>query len=123
MHSIRRAWKATLEVTSQTIKVLVTEPEGDDVLTAVFSGYPDHPRALLTLLEGVALWSGSPLCAAISAAHPVSHSLGVGGFDDLDHWPTASALVSFEFVDPTRPRRRLGRINFHALRRLAEQAR
>ena len=122
MHSIRRAWKATLEVTSQTIKVLVTEPEGDDVLTAVFSGYPDHPRALLTLLEGVALWSGSPLCAAISAAHPVSHSLGVGGFDDLGHWPTASALVSFEFVDPTRPRRRLSLINFHALRRLAEEA-
>jgi len=122
MDSIRRAWKATLEVKPQAIKVLVTEPEGDDVLTAVFSGYPDHPRALLTLLEGVALWSGSPLCAAISAAHPVSHSLGVGGFDDLDHWPTTSALVSFEFVDPTRRRRRLRRINFHALRHLTEQA-
>src|SRR3990172_13247013 len=104
MPSPRRPWSATLEVTPHAITVVVREPEGADVVTAVFSGYPDHPRALLTLLEGLALWSGSPLCAAISAAHPVSHSLGVGGFDDLGHWPTASALVSFEFVDPTRPR-------------------
>jgi len=107
MHSPRRSWSATLEVTPQAIKVVVTEPEGDEVLKAVFSGAPDHPRALLTLLEGLALWSGAPMCAAISAAHPVSHSLGLGRFGDLDHWPEESALVSFQFVEPARRRRRI----------------
>ena len=108
MHSTRRSWRATLVVTPQAIKVVVTEPGGDEVLKAVFSGYPDHPRALLTLLEGLALWSGAPLCAAISAAHPVSHSLGVGSFGDVEHWPEESALVSFEFIGPARRRRRIG---------------
>ena len=118
----RRPWRVTLEVKPQSIKVLVTEPEGDEVLKAVFSGYPGHPRALLTLLEGVALWSGSALCAAISAEHPVSHSLGLGSFGDLDTWPEQSALVSFVFVDPTRPRRRIGRISFQTLRRIADES-
>jgi len=122
MPSSRRSWKATLEVQPASIKVLVREPEGHDVLKAVFSGDPDHPRALLTLLEGVALWSGTPLCAAISAAHPVSHSLGLGGFDDLAHWPTESALVSFQFLAPPRSRRRIGRVTFRALRRLGDEA-
>jgi hypothetical protein len=120
MHSSRRPWRATLEITPQTIKVLVTEPEGDEVVQAVFTGYPDHPRALLTLLEGLALWSGAPVCAAISAAHPVSHSLGLGSFGDVEHWPEESALVSFQFIDPTRPRRRIGRIGFRTVRRIAE---
>jgi hypothetical protein len=110
MLSTRRSWSARLDVTPQAITVVVTEPEGDEVLKAVFSGAPDHPRALLTLLEGVALWSGAPLCAAISAAHPVSHSLGVGSFGDLEHWPEESALVSFHFVAPARRRRRIGRL-------------
>jgi hypothetical protein len=56
-------------------------------------GYPDHPRALLTLLEGLALWSGALLCAAISAAHSVGHSLGAGSFGDLEHWPEESAVT------------------------------
>jgi hypothetical protein len=110
MHSTRRSWSATLEVSPQAIKVVVIEPEGDEVLKAVFSGDPDHPRALLTLLEGLALWSGAPMCAAISAAHPVSHSLGLGSFGDLDHWPEESALVSFHFVEPARRRRRIGQL-------------
>ena len=118
MQLIRRSWKVTLEVKPQSIKVLVTEPDGDEVLKAVFAGQPEHPRALLTMLEGLALWSGTPLCAAISAEDPVSHSLGLGYFGE--RWPEESALVSFEFVDPTRLRRRIGRISFRALRRIAE---
>lgn len=110
MHTPRRSWSATLEVTPQAITVVVTEPEGDEVLKAVFAGSPAHPRALLTLLEGLALWSGTPLCAVISAAQPVSHSLGVGSFGDLEHWPEESALVSFQFVEPSRRRRRIGRL-------------
>jgi hypothetical protein len=117
MHN-RRAWKATLEVKPETIKVLVTEGEGDEVLKAVFTGNPDHPRALITLLEGLALWSGTPLCAAICAAEPVGRSLGLGA-GELG-WPEQTALVSFELVDPSRPRRRIGQINFRALRAIAE---
>ncbi len=56
----------------------------------------------------MALWSGAALGCVISAEHPVSHSLGLGPFDDLDgHWPQESALVHFQFVDPGRRRRRI----------------
>ena len=107
MPSPRRPWSATLEVTPHAITVVVREPEGADVVTAVFSGYPDHPRALLTLLEGLALWS-APMCAAISAAHPVSHSLGLGSCGDLERWPEERALVSVQCVETARRRRRIG---------------
>jgi hypothetical protein len=40
----------------------------------------------------------------ISAAHPVSHSLGLGVFGD--DWPEESALVHFQFVERARRRRR-----------------
>jgi hypothetical protein len=116
MSAPRHPWHATLEVTPQAITVVVTAPAGDEILKAVLAGYPHHPRALLTLLEGVALWSGAPLCAAISAAHPVNHSLGVGAFGDSEHWPEESALVSFQFVTPARHRRRIGRLRAAAPR-------
>jgi hypothetical protein len=104
----RRPWTARLEVNPRSVTLVVTEPEGDEVLKAVFTGYPDHPRALVCLLEGVALWSGAALGCVISAEHPVSHSLGLGPFDDLDgHWPQESALVNFQFVDSGRRRRRI----------------
>jgi len=67
------------------------------IVRARFTGYPDHPRALLSVLEGLALWSGAVLDVAISADAPISDSLGLGAFGG-EQWPTESALVRFEWV-------------------------
>jgi predicted NBD/HSP70 family sugar kinase len=61
-------WKATIRVGSREAKLLVTDKEGDELMRARLPSHPDHPRALLTLLEALALWSGSPSVAAISVA-------------------------------------------------------
>lgn len=100
MMELSRPWEAKLEVKRERVELRVSEGERE-VVEAVFSGYPDHPRALLFVLEGLALWSGKPLCVAIHAARPVSHSLGLGSFGG-DDWPQASALVDFVFVEESR---------------------
>jgi hypothetical protein len=108
-------WETTLWVRPSAVKLRVSTPEGDDVLKAQLPGYPGHPRALLTVLEGLALWCGKPLCVALSADVPVNHSLGLGPFTDLgDLWPETSALVEFHFVGPARRGRRI-RTNFPRL--------
>jgi hypothetical protein len=105
-----KAWQATAEVTRETLWVWVTGPSGRDVMRAALPRGDEHPRALVTLLEGLALWSGAPLGAVIGVDHPVSDSLGLGFFGDEDRWPEDTALVTFSFRQPARPRRRLGRL-------------
>ena len=61
-------WSVTLRI-GNDLKLLVTSPEGDDVIKARLPLRPPHPRALLTMLEGVALFSGEPLCAVILAGN------------------------------------------------------
>ncbi len=104
------SWKTTLRVSPAAVRLLVRTSDGHDILKAQLPNQPDHPRALLTLLEGLALWSGRPLCVAMSAAAPVSHSLGLGPFGD--EWPASSALISFDFTGPD-PRGRRIRTHFH----------
>ena len=70
-------WKSVLGVTRDAVRVLVITTDGDDILKAHLPVYPEHPRALLTVLEGLALWHGAPLCAVISADVPVNHSLRI----------------------------------------------
>jgi hypothetical protein len=48
-------WPTMLRIGGKELKLLVTSPEGDDLLKARLPVRPPHPRALLTLLEGVAL--------------------------------------------------------------------
>ncbi len=117
MKSEKRPFKVMLEITPTVVRLLVTELEGD-VVKAAFTAYPDHTRALLLILEGLALWSGHPLSVAIHAEHPVSHSLGLGSFGD--DWPEESALVHFLFVDTSGDkRRRIGGVgDFGRLRQL-----
>jgi hypothetical protein len=97
-----RSWNATLDVQPGGGQRLRVREGDEDLLVAEFSGYPDHPRALLFVLEGLALWKGTPLFVVIRAAHPVSDSLGLGAFGD--DWPQESALVRFLFVDQTQRR-------------------
>jgi hypothetical protein len=116
-------WKTVLGVTHKAVRVLVISSEGEDLLKAHLPSNPDHPRALLTVLEGLALWHGKPMSAVISADVPVSHSLGLGSFGDFDNWPSDSALVQFKFAIPARGGRRLnGFGSFRSLRRLAWQS-
>ncbi len=110
-------WPTTLRI-DKDLKLLVTSPQGDDLLKARLPIRPPHPRALLTLLEGVALWSGEPLCAAISAGSRNDDWLEANVWCD-ELWPTESALVHFDFaVLPPRARRILRGVgDFRAVRR------
>jgi len=99
-------WSTTLRIGAD-MKLLVTSPEGDDLIKARLPLRPPHPRALLTMLEGIALFSGEPLCAVISAG---ASRAGWAGSEDWcdDLWPAESPLVHFDFALPApRARRRL----------------
>lgn len=100
-------WPTTLRIGDEELKLLVTSPEGHDLIKARLPRQSRHPRALLTLLEGVALWSGEPLYAVISAGSHPGDWLGCETWGD-ELWPTESPLVHFDFaVPPSRSRRLL----------------
>ena len=108
-------WRSTLRVSPHEVRLLVTDPMRGDVLKAHLPDRPPHPRALLTLLEGLALWSGQPLCTVISAADavfPTPDSMLFG--DEL--WPGESPLVRFEIALPGRRKRLPGLGDFRGLR-------
>ena len=102
-------WKTVLQPSpsGQELKILLRSSEGDDLLKACLPASPSHPRALLTLLEGLALWTRPPLCAVIFAPSRCPRSLDSAPFADA-LWPGESALVQFEFHEA--PRRPPGRI-------------
>ncbi len=99
-------WSTTLRIGGEELRLLVTSPQGDDLIKARLPRQPHHPRALLTLLEGVALWSGEPLYAVISAGSHREAWLGAETWGD-ELWPTESALVHFDFAVPRSRSRRL----------------
>jgi hypothetical protein len=111
-----RDWKPSLQVSRGEVLVLVTSETGD-LLKARLPLSPRHPRALLTLLEGLSLWSGQPLVVAVSAgASSVGVASGLFG-DDL--MPAESQLVRFHVGHDRRARRLRGVADFRALRRSA----
>lgn len=112
-----RDWKPVLRVSRDHVMLLVTSETGD-LLKARLPLSPRHPRALLTLLEGLALWRGEPLSVAVSAGES-SDWLGWGLFGD-DLFPAESQLVQFH-VAPLgcRGRRLRGVADFRVLRRSA----
>lgn len=97
-------WPTTLRITREEVKVLVTSREGDDLLKARLPIRAHHPRALCTLLEGVALWSGAPVCAVISVGECCAAWLGSDQWGG-QLWPEESLLVQFDLAAP-QPRRR-----------------
>ena len=111
-----RSWRSTLRVTREETRLLVTHPQGD-LLKARFDTTPSHPRALLTLLEGLSLWSGEPLCVALSVDENC-HGLPESRLFGNELWPAESQLVRFDIAHHDRPRRSLrGLGDFRAMRR------
>jgi hypothetical protein len=111
-------WSTTLSIGRQDVRLLVTGPTGDDLLKARLPIRSRHPRALLTLLEGVALWSGEPLYAVISAGKYREDWLGYEHWGD-QLWPDESALVHFDLAirQPRRRRTLAGMGDFRDIRR------
>ncbi len=106
-----------LRITRQDVKLLVTTPGDGDVLQARLEPSPRHPRALLTLLEGLRLWSGQTLHVAVDVAEccPAWRASALLG-DEL--WPVDSPLVQFELVVPGHPEVRLSGVgDFEPLRK------
>jgi len=103
-----RSWKGSVRVTTRDVKVLVVDPQQGDLLKARLPLRAQHPRALLTLLEGMALWRGQPMRVVVSAASADDGRpcfCGSGLFGD-ERWPGASPLVHYE-VGGRDSRRRL----------------
>lgn len=91
-------WRVAVGLAAPAIAILVTDEEGSDLLKARLPP-THHPRALVALVEGLALWSGEPIVIVISADEP-----DPGGYDDtffgLDLWPLTNPLVTIRFVPP-----------------------
>jgi hypothetical protein len=111
-------WPTTIRIGAEDLKLLVSSPQGDDQLKARLPLQPSHPRALLTLLEGIALFSGEPLYVVISAGSHRDDWLGCETWIE-DLWPAESPLVHFDFaIPPPRVRRTLRGVgNFRGVRR------
>jgi hypothetical protein len=116
---MKRPWTGAVRVTPREVKVLVVDPEQGDLLKARLPAVTQHPRALLTLLEGLALWRGQPLRVVVNATsagdgRPCWSGSGLFG-DEL--WPGESQLVRYEVEDRALRRRVLvGLGDFRALR-------
>lgn len=110
-----RRWTCVVRVRRGECQVLAVRPPGTDLLKARLPLAPPHPRALLTLLEGLALWSGYPLHVAVSVEDP-SDTLGSGIFGD-ELFPGESQLVHWDLGSPGRRVALRGMGDFRALRR------
>jgi hypothetical protein len=88
-------WTCALRLLPSQLTLLVQAPERGHVLRARLPLHPQHPRALMTLLEAMALWRGQPLRVAIDAAVPFQSWLDSGAFGE-PMYPPDSPLVSFE---------------------------
>jgi hypothetical protein len=109
-------WTITLQATPKGALLLVTSA-GSDLLKARLPLKPSHPRALLTLLEGLALWRGQALHVAISADADSPAWAGSALFGD-ELFPAESPLVQFHAVHRGCRVRLRGVADFRSLRRI-----
>lgn len=110
-----RTWKCALRATQHDVKLLVSSAERGDLLKARLDPRPCHPRALLTTLEGLSLWSGYPLSVALYVDERSPHWHGSMLFGD-ELWPAESQLVRFEVAHRVRRQRLRGLGDFRPLR-------
>jgi hypothetical protein len=104
----KASWTVSLRCTRRGTKLLVTDTMmGEDLMKARLPNNPVHPRALMTLCEGLALWHGLPLCVAVSADEDAQRFFERVFYGDGLVEP-ASPLVMLE-ARPTRARSRTSR--------------
>ena len=113
-------WRITLSLTPRSARLLVTDQEGDERLKARLPIHPEHPRALTTLCEGLALWSGTPLRVALVVADRSGRTDACALFGP-DLWPPESALVRFDFRGPPARRRTIAGVGDFRQVRLAHR--
>jgi hypothetical protein len=109
-------WTCKLAMTPNEVQLLIQSDKIGDLLKARLTAEAGHPRALITLLEEVALWSGGLLGAAISADESVQIGCALGVFGD-EPWQAESPLVRFEPAARANPKALRGMGDFRALRR------
>jgi hypothetical protein len=109
-------WTGKLAMTPRELRLLVESEDQGDLVKARLPARPGHPRALLTMLEGLALWNGHRLRVVISADESAQVGCALGLFGD-ELWPMGSALVQFDPAVPGRRRRLRGLGDFRAVRR------
>lgn len=113
--------QATIRLLSDRTQILVTD-EGDDCLRAVLPARPRHPRALETLLEGLALWRARPIDAVLVVGeNSVSSHVGALLGDDL--WPGELANVRVDIRHARKARRIRGPGDFRRLYQLHGECR
>lgn len=100
----RRLAPTTEQPARRSVRLLMTDPERNEVLKAALPLMLQHPRALLTLLESLSIWVGQPLIAAVSAAPSVDRRCAEALFED-GLLPLDSALVRFDMLAPGQRRR------------------
>jgi len=101
---VMRTYKVMVEPLDRAMKLLMTDLDGNELLRAVLPAFPRHPRALLTLLEGLALWVDSRIHTAISVG-PRADARSVEALFNGDLLPLDTALVHFELVGAAQRRR------------------
>src|SRR5437868_5151022 len=99
-------WRAAMRGATPEVRLSVRTPDNGEILKARLPSAMQHPRALLTLLEALALWAGKPIDAAFVADALCRSWFDSGLFGD-ELWPGPSPLVRFELVVPGK---RVGRI-------------
>ena len=93
-----KPWKVVMHHSQIAIRILAHSPTHGDLLKARLPPQIHHPRALLTLFEGLALWSGKALHVAVVAddrCHPL-YDLHLFGDE---RFPGQSALVHYHAVE------------------------
>lgn len=102
-------------------RVLVQNGSEETLLKARLPHSPRHPRAVETLCEALALWSGKRICAALVADGPETFCDTKPWLDTFDVI-TRSPLFEIQFVSSIRPARERDRLeglgSFRDLRRL-----
>lgn len=89
-------WTAILKVSPFQIRIMLQNLDGEVVLRACLPMPPEHPRALLDLLEAFSLWHGHPLDTVLSAAARSASSFDAALWgDDLLWGPSARVHITF----------------------------
>jgi hypothetical protein len=114
------SWVTSVELRPLQVRLLLTCPQSQSELLRARLPSPRHPRALLGLLEAMALWQGHPLRAAVFA------ECNCPGFEEtlFDPLVADSALVELELLSPScrRTRRLRGLGDFAELIRMQRRS-